>query len=58
MRVTLGQLVEASVGQADVQWFEPHLEAQLVELWCVSCKVKALWVPSGTNHNGQIGNLS
>ena len=25
MGVTLAQLVKASVGQADVQWFEPHL---------------------------------
>ena len=22
------------------------------------CKVQALWAPCGTNHNGQIGNLS
>ena len=50
----LAQLVKASVGQADVQRFEP----QCVELRCVSCKVQALWAPSGTNHNGQIGNLS
>ena len=37
----LAQLVKASVGQADVQRFEPHL----VELRCVSCKVQALWLP-------------
>ena len=30
----------------------------LVELGCVSCKVQAPWAPSGTNHNGRIGNLS
>ena len=46
---TLAQLVKASVGQADVQRFEPHLGHNLVELWCVSCKVQALWAPSGTN---------
>ena len=41
--VTLAQLVKASVGQADVQRFEPKLGH---ELRCVSCKV--LWAPSGT----------
>ena len=50
----LAQLVKASVSQADVQRFEPHLGHNR----CVSCKVQALWAPSGTNHNGQIGNLS
>ena len=53
--VTLAQLVKAFVGQADVQRFEPHLGRNLLS---VSCKVQALWAPSGTNHNGQIGNLS
>ena len=53
--VTLAQLVKASVGQTDVQRFEPHLGHN-----CLSCgvpKVQAIWAPSGTNHNGQIGNL-
>ena len=34
------------------------LSTKVSELRCVSCKVQALWTPSGTNHNGQIGNLS
>ena len=55
--VTLAQLVKAFVGQADVQRFEPRLGHN----W-LSCGVfrvvQALWAPSGTNHNGQIGNLS
>ena len=50
--VTLAQLVKASVGQADVQRFEPHLGHN----W-LSCGVflVALWAFSDTNHNGQIG---
>ena len=51
--VMLAQVVKASVGQADVQRFKPHLGHN----WS-SCgvfhKVQALWAPSGTNHNGQI----
>ena len=66
MGVTLAQLVKASVGQADVQGFEPHLghnllscgvflvKSRLVELRCVSCKVQALWAPSGTNHKAKL----
>ena len=45
------QLVKASIGQADIQSFEPHLG---VELRCVSCKVQALWAPSGTNHKAKL----
>ena len=47
--VTLAQLVKASVGQADVQRFEPHLGHNLL-----SCGV--FLVSPGTNHNGPIGN--
>ena len=54
--VTLAQLVKASVGQADVQRFQPHLGHNLLS--CGVFLVQALWAPSGTNHNGQIGNLS
>ena len=50
----LAQLVKASVSQADVQRFEPRLGHNLL---CVSCKVQELWAPSGTNHNGQFGDL-
>ena len=39
--VTLAQMVKASVGQADVQRFEPYL-GHNVELRCVSCKLQAL----------------
>ena len=49
--VTLAQLVKASVGQADIQRFEPHLGHNLL-----SCGV--FLVSPGTNHNGPIGNLS
>ena len=56
--VTLAQLVKASVGQADVQRFEPHLGHNLLSCGVFLVKVQALWAPSGTNHNGQIGNLS
>ena len=52
--VTLAQLVRASVGQADVQRFEPHLGHNWFELRCVSCKVQALWAPSGTNHKAKL----
>ena len=45
-----------SVGQTDVQRFEPHLGHNWLSCG-VSCKV-VLWSPSSTNHNGQIGNLS
>ena len=58
MGVTLAQLVKASVGQADVQRFEPHLGHSLLSCSVFLVKVQALWAPSGTNHNGQIGNLS
>ena len=51
MRVTLAQLVKASVGQSGVQRFEPHLGH---ELRCVSCKVQALWAPSDTNHKAKL----
>ena len=37
--VTLAQLVDASVSQADK---------------CVYCKVQALWAPSGTNHEEKL----
>ena len=47
--VTLAQLVKASVGQADVQRFEPHLGHNLL-----GCGVfQALWAPSGTNHKAK-----
>ena len=52
--VTLAQLVKASVGQADVQRFEPHLGHNWLSLRCVSCKVQALWAPSGTNHKAKL----
>ena len=55
--VALAQLVKASDGQADVQRFEPHLGQNWLSCG-VFLKVQALWAPSGTNHNGQIGNLS
>ena len=45
------QLVKASIGQADIQSFEPHLG---VESRCVSCKVQALWAPSGPNHKAKL----
>ena len=51
--VTLAQLVKASVGQADVQRFETHLEHNWLSCG-VSCKVKALWAPSGTNHKAKL----
>ena len=50
----LAQLVEASVGQAVVQRFEPHFGHNFVELQCVSCEVQALWAPSGTNHKAEL----
>ena len=50
--VTLAQLVKASVGQADVQRFEPHLGH--IELRSVPCKVQAPWGPSGTNHKAKL----
>ena len=53
--VTLAQLVKASVSQADVQRFEPHLGHNWFSCG-VACKVQVLWAPSGTNQNGQIGN--
>ena len=52
--VTSVQLVKASVGQADVQRFEPHLGHKMVELRCVSCKVQALWAPFGTIHKAKL----
>ena len=52
--VTLAQLVKASVGQVDVQGFEPHLGHKWLSCGCVSCKVQALWAPSGTNHNAKL----
>ena len=51
--VTLAQLVKASVGQADVQRFDPHLGHNLLSFG-VSCKVQALWAPSGTNHKAKL----
>ena len=42
--VTLAQMVKASVGQADVQRFEPYL-GHNVELRCVSCKLQAFRLP-------------
>ena len=52
--VTLAQLVKASVCQADVQRFQPHLGH--IWLSCdvsLSCKVQARWAPSGTNHKAK-----
>ena len=48
--VTLAQLVKASVGQAGVQRFESRLWQNCLSC-CVTCKVQALWAPSGTNHH-------
>ena len=45
--VTLAQLVEASVGQADVKRFEPHLGYNWLSCGVLACKVQALWAPSG-----------
>ena len=56
--VTLAQLVKASVGQADVQRFEPHLGHNWLSCGVFLVKVQAFWAPSGTNHNCKIGNLS
>ena len=50
--VTLVQLVKASVGQTDVQRFEPHLGHN-----CLSSGVflvQALWTSSGTNHKAKL----
>ena len=51
--VTVAQLVKASVGQADVHRFEPHLGRNWLSC-SVSCKVQALWAPSGTNHKAKL----
>ena len=40
--VTLAQPVKASVGQADIQRFEPHLWHNWLSCGVFSCKVKAL----------------
>ena len=56
--VTLAQLVKASVGQADIQRFEPHLGHNLlscgvfIQALCVF--IQALWTPSGTNHKAKL----
>ena len=55
MGVTLSQLVKVSVGQADVHRFEPHLGHNWLSCGVFLVKSTA---PSGTNHNGHIGNLS
>ena len=52
--VTLAQLVKVSVGQADIQRFEPHLGHNWLSLLCVSCKVQAFWGHSGTNHKAKL----
>ena len=52
--VTLAQLVKASVGQADVQRFEPHLGHNLLS--CGVFLVKSLWAPSGTNHKAKLAS--
>ena len=52
--VTLAQPVKASVGQADIQRFEPHLWHNWLSCGVFSCKVQALWAPSGTNHKAKL----
>ena len=52
--VTLAQLVKASVGQADVQRFEPHLGHNWLSCGVFLVKVQALWAPSGTNHKAKL----
>ena len=52
--VTLAHLVKASVGQADVQRFEPHLGHNWLSCGVFLCKVQALWAPSGTNHKAKL----
>ena len=52
---SLAQPVKASVGQADVQRFEPHLGHNWLSCGVhVSCKVQALMAPSGTNHKAKL----
>ena len=52
--LTLAQLVKASVGQADVQRFEPHLGHNWLSCGVFLVKVQALWAPSGTNHKAKL----
>ena len=49
----LAQLVKASVGQADVRRFEPHLGHNWMSCG-VFCEVQALWAASGTNHKAKL----
>ena len=53
-----GKLVKWGVTLAQLVCRSEVRASSRVELRCVSCKVQALWAPSGTNHNCQIGNLS
>ena len=48
----LAQLGKPYVSQVDFHRFELHLG--LVELQSGSCKVQALWAPSGTNHKAKL----
>ena len=51
--IALAQLVKASVGQADVQRFEPHFKNNWLSC-SVFLKVQALWALPGTNHKAKL----
>ena len=56
--VTLAQLVKASVGQADVQRFEPHLRHNWMSCGVFLVKSRHFGLPLAQIKTGQIGNLS
>ena len=55
--VTLAQLVKASVGQADVQRFKPHLGRNWLSCGVFLVKSRHFGLPLAQT-KGQIGNLS
>ena len=57
-RVTLAQLVKASVGQADVQRFEPHLGHNLLSCGVFLVKSRHFGLPLAQTIKAKISNLS